>query len=190
MGDSYKSYIALDDLITGTNCIPYTQDLPSFSLAPTTTTSFPLTKLACDFECNCPCSWNFDLTGTTNWLIKQGGSGNILTGPSADHTLQSSYGHYAYMLTETSILINSAARLMSPTLNLGISGMCLQFFYHMYGSNINRLNIYAKQNDNLGKPIWQKIGDQGNKWILGQVYLEQLGNIQLVIEAVAGNGLR
>jgi hypothetical protein len=60
----------------------------------------------------------------------------------------------------------------------------------MYGTDINRLNIYAKQSDNLGKPIWQKIGEQGNKWLLGQIYLEKIQNIQFVIEGVAGNGPR
>lgn len=192
MGPSYRSYIALDDLITGPTCIPYNQELPSFTLPTTiaTTTFFPVKSLACDFECNCSCSWNFDPTGTINWIIKQGPSTDLFTGPTTDHTLQSSTGFYAYISTQSSVLFNDAARFISPILNIGSSGLCLQFFYHMYGANINRLNIYLKQNDNFGKPIWQKIGDQGNKWILGQVYVDQLGNFQLVIEGVAGNGIR
>ena len=190
MGDSYKSYIALDDLITAPTCIPYSQELPSSTSSPPTTTNFPVTNLNCDFECNCACSWIFDPTGTTNWQIKQGASDILFTGPNADHTLQSSSGYYAYIITQSPVVFNDAARFISPNINVASSGICFQFFYHMYGTNINRLNLYAKQNENLGKPIWQKIGDQGNKWILGQVYLEQLGNIQLVIEAVAGNGLR
>ena len=60
----------------------------------------------------------------------------------------------------------------------------------MFGTDINRLNIYARQNGNLGKAIWQKIGEQGNKWLLGQIYLDQIQNIQFVIEGVAGNGPR
>ena len=38
MGDSYKSYIALDDIITGPTCIPYNQDLPLQLTTSTTTT--------------------------------------------------------------------------------------------------------------------------------------------------------
>ena len=190
MGNTYRSYVALDDLIFGPTCIPYNQDLPSSTLPPTTTTSFPITNLGCDFECNCPCSWNLDPSGTTNWIIKQGASDVLFTGPSADHTLQSSSGYYAYIITKIPVVFNDVARLISPNINIGSNGICLQFFYHMYGTNINRLNIYAKKSGNYGNPIWQKIGEQGNKWILGQVYLERLETIQLVIEALAGNGLR
>ena len=190
MGNTYRSYVALDDLIFGPTCTPQNQDLPSFTSSPTTPTSFPLSNLGCDFECNCSCSWNFDPTGTTNWIIKNGASDVLFTGPSADHTLESSSGYYAYIITKSPVVFNDVARFISPSLNIGVNGICFQFFYHMYGTNINRLNIYAKQNNNLGKPIWQKIGEQGNKWILGQIYLENLENIQLIIEGVAGNGLR
>ena len=99
-------------------------------------------------------------------------------------------GYYAYILTKSPVTSNSAARLLSQNVNVGSNGICFKFFYHMYGTEINRLNIYAKQSGNLGKPIWQKIGEQGNKWLLGQIYLEKIQNIQFVIEGVAGNGPR
>lgn len=35
------------------------------------------------------------------------------------------------------------AQLISPTFTK-TSGRCLQFWYHMYGSNIGRLNIYKR----------------------------------------------
>jgi hypothetical protein len=87
-------------------------------------------------------------------------------------------------------VLNNAAKINSPLVSVGSTGLCFQFFYHMYGTNINTLNVYTKQNGNLGKAVWQKIGEQGNKWILGQVYLELLSNFQFVIEGVAGNGAR
>ena len=125
-----------------------------------------------------------------NWIIKQGASDVLFTGPNADHTLQSSAGHYAYINTNTPVVFNDAARLISPTVYAGSNGFCLQFFYHMFGTNINRLNLYVKQNNTMGKPIWQKIGEQGNSWMLGQVYLENMNAIQIVFEGVAGNGVR
>ena len=125
-----------------------------------------------------------------NWLVNKGPSNIVFTGPSADHTLESTDGHYAYIETLSPVSLNDAARIISPTVDIGPSGVCFQFFYHMYGTNINRLNIYTKQNGVLGKPIWQKIGEQGNKWILGQVYLEKLNNFEFVIEGIAGSGVR
>ena len=189
MGLSIRSKIAVDDFVTGPGCIPYNQDLPSSTTPASIITSTNLTILACNFECNCPCSWNLDPTNDMPWKVKKGPSDIIFTGPSADHTLQSTAGHYAYIETNVTSL-NNAARLISPLVSVGSTGLCFQFFYHMYGTNINRLNLYTKQNGNLGKAVWQKIGEQGNRWILGQVYLEYLSNVQFVIEGVAGNGAR
>ena len=183
----------MDDIITGPTCIPYNQELPllpTTTTTTTTTTAFPITNLGCNFECNCLCSWTLDPTNDMNWLVTKGPSNIVFTGPSADHTLQSASGHYAYIETLAPVSLNAAARIISPTVNIGSSGVCFQFFYHMYGTNINRLNIYAKQNGALGKPILQKIGEQGNKWILGQIYLEEISSVQYVIEGLSGNGAR
>ena len=186
IGDGNLGDIAVDD-------ITYTENVPCGSLTPittTTTTTYPPTLLDCDFECNCPCSWNFDPTGNMNWIIQQGASEVLFTGPSADHTLQSPAGYYAYIKTQSPVVFNDSARLISPTVSTGSTGICLKFFYHMFGTSINRLNIYARRDNNLGKVIWQKIGEQGNKWFLGQVFVENLSNFEFVFEGVAGNNVR
>lgn len=40
---------------------------------------------------------------------------------------------------------NDTARLVSAPVNLDIGGMCLKFWYHMWGPNVYQLNVYAKQ---------------------------------------------
>lgn len=60
------------------------------------------------------------------------------------------------------------ARLLSPV-NQATTGACLQFWYHMYGSNIGQLTVYAKSLDSLGVPVWKLAGNQGNRWQLAQV---------------------
>jgi hypothetical protein len=84
MGLSTRSYIAVDDFVTGPGCIPYNQDLPSSTTPPSIITMANLTFLACNFECNCLCSWNQDQSNVMNWIINQGPSGQLFTGPSAD----------------------------------------------------------------------------------------------------------
>ena len=39
----------------------------------------------------------------------------------------------------------------------------------MYGQHIEDLNIYTKRAAGLGRPVWTKSGNQGNKWIQAQV---------------------
>ena len=38
---------------------------------------------------------------------------------------------------------------------------CLQFWYHMYGMDIDTLNIYVKTNGQLNKPVWTRSRNQG-----------------------------
>ena len=53
------------------------------------------------------------------------------------------------------------AQLMGPRL---CGRMCLQFFYHMNGKRMGRLNVYKREgmrNDDL---LWTMSGDQGTDW--------------------------
>lgn len=57
------------------------------------------------------------------------------------------------------------ARLESPVFEkTDGNGKCLVFWYHMYGSSIGRLNVYVKQGNKLGNPLWSDTGNQGNNW--------------------------
>lgn len=38
---------------------------------------------------------------------------------------------------------------------------CIQFWYHMYGMDVDTLNMYIKVNDVLGKPVWTRSRNQG-----------------------------
>ena len=74
------------------------------------------------------------------------------------------------MYVETSYprLNKEKARLVSP--DLAKSYSCLDFYYHMYGDHVNRLNVYlrTKSNDVL---IWTVSKNQGDTWKRAQVPL-------------------
>lgn len=55
---------------------------------------------------------------------------------------------------------NDTARLISQTVT-PTSGACLRFWYHMYGTHINTLNVYTKSGGQLGTPVWSHTG---KKW--------------------------
>lgn len=77
-------------------------------------------------------------------------------------------GHYVYIESSRPRTRGQKARLIS-TNNPATSGSCLQFYYHMYGSQIGNLSVYAQQSGIRGRPIWTKSGNQGNMWIEGEV---------------------
>ena len=123
-------------------------------------------------------------------MLNKGPTSTILTGPSVDHTTMSPQGYYIYM-NALSASPNATARLFSPKLNQkpNKSG-CLQFFYHMFGPDVSQLNLYVTNVTNLasyGKPLWQKKGNKGDKWLLGQFYAENIledREIKFLIEGV------
>ncbi len=43
---------------------------------------------------------------------------------------------------------------------------CLKFYYHMYGDDINTLNVY-----NGTTRVFTKWGNQGNKWLTAKITL-------------------
>lgn len=45
--------------------------------------------------------------------------------------------------------------------------VCMEFFYHMFGTDIGELNIYRKESKSdfgVIRRIWHMAGDQKNKW--------------------------
>ena len=58
-------------------------------------------------------------------------------------------GHYIF-IEATGKNPNDTARIISQSVSLGPGGKCLKFYYHMYGSDIYLLNMYAKQGEIKG----------------------------------------
>ena len=48
--------------------------------------------------------------------------------------------------------------------------ICVQFWYHMHGSDIGNLSIYLKTNQSETL-VWRLSGDQGNRWRFAQTAL-------------------
>jgi len=180
MGD-----IAIDDLFYASGNCPIITTTTF-----TTTISYPPSSLDCNFDMYNMCSWINDTSANFNWTINKGETVSFLTGPSADHTTESVNGHYIFIEASPPQKQNDAARLISQSINIGINGGCFKFFYHMFGANIYKLNIYLQTGNNpLGKAVWQKQGNKGNVWFFGHFFIESsMNNLKLVVEGVVGNG--
>ena len=104
-------------------------------------------------------------------------------------TTQSQSGYYIYINAASPRQPNDAARILSPFVKISQSiGGCFKFYYHMFGPDIFRLNLYAKNNTGnaYGKAILQKQSNKGDRWILGHVFVENRQNedIRFIIEAI------
>ena len=180
-GSMYRSDIAIDDI----GIFPYSCNFPITTTA--ITTVFPHLELDCDFE-NDLCSWTNDEKAKQPWLRNKGFTLSEGTGPLLDHTLQSIDGHYIYLETSYPTKKNDTARLLSQPVGIRSTGYCFKFWYHMYGEDINTLNIklnnLISNDENI---LWTRNFQQGNQWRYGQVYVKNQGNYRFVIEGVAGD---
>ena len=70
------------------------------------------------------------------------------------------------------------ARLLSPLQQPASGGKCLEFWYHMLGSNMGTLNVYIKDKVRTSQ-IWTKSGNQGSLWQKGRVTLKSSNNFQV-----------
>ena len=184
-GGNYTGDIAIDDvLITASPCSA-TSPTPAVSMA-TTPAVFPKTAVDCDFESGF-CSWNQDVGDDFNWSMTNGKTSSGNTGPLADHTLKNNLGHYIY-IEVSGKLPNTTARVISPSVYVTSAGVCLKFWYNMYGAHVNNLNLYyqgvsASSTKHL---LWNKHGNQGSDWKYAQVHLQNQGQAKFVFEGVAG----
>lgn len=58
----------------------------------------------------------------------------------------------------------------------------------MYGSNVNRLSMYLGNTGQLGTRLWTKTGNQGFAWHYAEVEIGAVTSMQIIFEALHGNG--
>ena len=84
-------------------------------------------------------------------------------------------GWYIYLETSYPAVLNDTARLQSPSI-AGSTAKCFEFWYHMYGPDVNRLDVLTIDSSNQETTVWSREGTQGNVWRLGKVKLNDITN--------------
>ncbi|XP_063956689.1 MAM and LDL-receptor class A domain-containing protein 1-like [Lytechinus pictus] len=118
-----------------------------------------------------------------DWLRGTGETSSDTTGPRFDHTTGS--GYYMYIEADGQADGDKAilkSHLQRPT---GDDGVCLTWYYHMYGPDVDKFNVYIQQ-DGTMIPIFKRQGTQGNQWMYEQWTVISQTSWAVVFEAFKG----
>jgi len=168
-GSGYKGDIAIDKFsLTGGSCRGGSGITPPSSGTP----------VKCTFDSGLCSGWSQATSDRFDWTVQSGKTPSRDTGPSADH---SGSGKYIYIETSSPRKPDDKAVVIFNGYTGGPA--CLSFYYHMYGKNVNQLNV------NLGGTnVFQKSGPQGNQWKKAEVSINGRGNIEF--EGIRGTSWR
>ncbi|CAM4599204.1 unnamed protein product [Lepidochelys kempii] len=149
-------------------------------------------ELQCNFE-NGLCNWNQDMDDDFDWTRNQGPTSTFDTGPIKDHTLGTVKGHYLYIESSEPQVFQNRAVLLSPILNStfthGNKSCIFRFHYHMFGKHIYRLSVFWRiLSNSRGHLLWQKFGNQGNRWIRQTLSITSAKPFQILVEGTVGDG--
>ncbi|KAJ3594687.1 hypothetical protein NHX12_003994 [Muraenolepis orangiensis] len=191
--DSLESYAAachvagvqLPDWKNNTACA----DTPNTTPPPTTTplpTAPTPDQTICPLNCNFDshmCGWQQLIQDSFDWTRQHGSTNSSSTGPNGDHT--TGEGYYMYIEAD-GMTHGDSARLLSAQCNYR-GPLCLQFWYHMYGSaTAMALNIYQLHMINSQK-VWSMANNQGPEWRPAFVDMQVSGSFKIILEAVRGS---
>lgn len=139
------------------------------------------------------CAWKQTTDGNhMQWRLHTGETPTVLTGPSADHTLQSGQGSYLYLEANAGVP-GQQAEMVSPVLN-AVEGLCIRFWYNMYGADIGNLTVIAQEDlqPNNSLRLWSMSGNQGQGWKVAEVsvpgHIIWTYNMRVYIQGTLGNG--
>ncbi len=139
-------------------------------------------------------TWTNATGDDINWTRDSGGTPSNTTGPSTGQS-----GSF-YLFTEASTSANppgspnKTALLNSPCIDLSaLSGVSLEFGYHMYGATMGTMEVLISTNDgSTYSSIWSESGDLGNTWNQATVNLSSYSGsvIRLQFKGTTGSGWR
>ena len=188
---NFHEIVKTQALIPGKNGASCLGICPYYGCTDPTATNYDPTATVDDGSCiycvtGLPYAENFNQsigtftnTGSAgNWIRNSGPTPSNNTGPSNGASgISSDY----YMYVEASspnyptvgtFILSSECFDVSAT-----SSPQLSFSYHMFGSSVGQLNVYAN-----GQIIWSKSGNQGFVWNQASLSLSNLLNNELIIE--------
>ena len=119
-----------------------------------------------------------------DWILKQGPTSSVATGPSGDHTTGS--GIYYYVESSSPNYPSKVFITYTPTFDVSTTpGKVLSFWYHMYGAEMGDLEIGIIDGNGY-TPLDTISGDQGNQWNFAYHPILAVDSFKIQFKATTG----
>lgn len=115
-----------------------------------------------------------------DWYVHNYSTSTSLTGPDEDHTS----GNGMYMYIEATGFTGDTAILQSACYDASLlSSPLLEFYFHMYGSNMGELHVDIIKNGITYYDVMTPLsGDYGNNWIKKEVDLTAFAGSSFIVQ--------
>lgn len=191
-GPSFRSDMAIDNFkissSSGTNpgCVNgnnYREDFESNSVC--STSSSP-----CNRVCEIDNGWVNETNDDLDWRVNSGRTPSGNTGPSLDKRPGTISGKYLYTEASSSCR-NSTAILTSPCFDLSsVYNPRLRFYYHMYGSNMGKLELGISTDGSSWTYQTIRNGELSDYWAGKTVSLPSASSVQIRFVGTTGPSFR
>ncbi|XP_036374066.1 MAM and LDL-receptor class A domain-containing protein 1 [Megalops cyprinoides] len=211
IGKGTKGDICLDDITFTSGCLLSSSLTPLEPTGPPPSGSCPRgylecangkcfhPKQSCDFVDDCGdatderdcgtsctfetgrCGWKNSLADNFDWTL---GTGSVQSfRPHFDHTLESGDGHFVYLEATPVGFKGDKAHMRSSVWKESSTTCQLSFWYYISSKATGIIRLLAKTDSGLTE-VWNKTGDQGERWNKAEVPLRKMRNFQLIFEGI------
>ncbi|XP_076828220.1 MAM and LDL-receptor class A domain-containing protein 1 [Brachyhypopomus gauderio] len=147
----------------------------------------------CSFEAGGLCGWNLHIPAPPvplhafRWQTGQGETihhGEEYHRPVNDHTLATAQGWYIYADSSNGGYGHTSDLLTPPIATTGPQ-CTMGFWYYMNGFTVGTLQVFIKSGD-VTQEVWYETGNQGNRWMRGEVFIGIRQHFQVILRAKRG----
>ncbi|XP_076109613.1 MAM and LDL-receptor class A domain-containing protein 1-like isoform X2 [Mytilus galloprovincialis] len=144
---------------------------------------------SCGFETDgAPCIFKDTTNDEFDWTRRTKSTPSSSTGPTGAATGD----YYMYIETSSPRVIGDTAVLTTQDTNLPAGSWCLTFQYHMKGSSMGSLEVFAGDRSSSLTSIWTKSGEQVDPdlWKTATIDIPQQSNPVIIIDGIRGSSYR
>ncbi|XP_038652380.1 MAM and LDL-receptor class A domain-containing protein 1 [Scyliorhinus canicula] len=135
---------------------------------------------SCTFESG-QCGWKNSPADNFDWILGQGSFQSLR--PTNDQSLGNENGHFMYLEASPGSLKGDKAHLGSSIWKESSAECTLSFWYYMSQKATGLIRILVKTDEDLSE-VWNKTGNQGDRWNKAVIELRRMRNFKVIFEGI------